>query len=154
MANSLVPGALLADFHQIVATTEEGGQRVIKEAAEHGARVMRDTIEIAGTGNEWSGEFGSFPHGHPGRGASDPGRVASGTMLDAVGSRLIDKATAEFGWTQEQIEYFLYQEYGWTNHNLTGNPVQGMFAMQDAFDEVKQWMDYEMRKMLREGSNW
>ena len=75
-------------------------------------------------------------------------------MLDAVGSRLIDKATSEFGWTQEQIEYFLYQEYGWTNHNLTGNPVQGMFAMQDAFDEVKQWMDYEMRKMLREGSNW
>ena len=150
MANSLVPGALLADFGKVVAATEEGAQRVIKDGADRGADNMREMIASRGTGNNWSGDFGSFPNGYPGRTASKPGRVASGTMLDAVGSEMIDKATSQFGWTKEQIEYFLYQEYGWSNHNLTGNPVEGMFALQDSFDEVKAWVDTEMRKMLKE----
>lgn len=105
---------------------------LVKDAAD----LMKQMISVRGTGRSWSGDFGSLPHGYPGRTSSTPGRVASGNMRDSVAWRVEmngGKLIGEFGWTDrgKQEPYFKFQEGGFT-HNITGERIAGMLALQDA----------------------
>lgn len=103
---------------------------LVKDAAD----LMKQMISVRGTGRSWSGDFGSLPHGYPGRTSSTPGRVASGNMRDSVSWRVEmngGKLIGEFGWLTNRDPYFLYQEDGFS-HNITGEKIAGMLALQDA----------------------
>jgi hypothetical protein len=103
---------------------------LVKTAAE----LMQQMIRTRGTGRSWSGDFGSLAHGHPGRTASSPGRVASGHMVDSVAWRAEmegGKLVGEFGWLTNRDPYFLFQEEGF-RHNVTGEKIAGMMALEDA----------------------
>lgn len=103
---------------------------LVKDAAD----LMKQMISVRGTGRSWSGDFGSLPHGYPGRTSSTPGRVASGNMRDSVAWRVEmngGKLIGEFGWLTNRDPYFLFQEDGFS-HNITGEKIAGMLALQDA----------------------
>lgn len=137
--------------------TEENLMRSVQSALDHaiqyGAQRMADHIETRGTGNVWNGDFGRLENGRPGRTGSIPGRVASGTMRDAVDSK-ITKRTAttvagEMGWLEGSPEYAMFQELGFKNA-LTGASVDGMFALRDSSEEAWEMFKDELAQIVKE----
>lgn len=67
------------------------------------------------------------------------GRIETGKMLDAVGSKVTSntsqKWTGAFGWVNETEGYFLRQEDGGRN-SFTGGEIEAMNAMRDAADQT------------------
>lgn len=142
-------------FRGKVANVEEAGEQVLSDAAERGAEYVRYLISTRGTGRTWSGDWSRFPNGWPGRTGSTPGRVASGEMLDAVdswvssgGSSKDSKTRMAFGFTRARQAYFLSQEGGF-KHNITGESIEGMHAISDANEFIRQQIEDELPRFLR-----
>lgn len=124
-------------------------------AAEFGEEQVRHNIETRGTGNEWEESWDTMTHATPGRHVSEPGRDASGDMVNAVSSWVSTdgkdgKTRMAFGWTNPSTRkpHFLAQEGGF-QHNFTGEDVHGMFAVRDAAEEVFDWLQREIPEALK-----
>jgi hypothetical protein len=94
---------------QIENITESEIRTAVKRIATIGEVEMRRTIRTSGT------EFSKF---RLGLGLGSNGRIRTGTMYDAVGSRVNSgpkQITAQVGWIRNALDYFRYQEYGFIN---------------------------------------
>lgn len=140
-------------FRGKVARVDEAGQEALTQASERGAEYVRYLISTRGTGKQWTGDWSRFPNGVAGRTASTPGRVATGEMLDAVDS-WVSRGGADgrtrmaFGFTRARQEYFLAQEGGF-RHPITGESVEGMHAVSDAAEYIKDQLAEELPKHLK-----
>lgn len=133
-------------FRAKVQQVEEEVAMEIWQAVEDGEATMKHHIETRGTGKTWEKPW-------DGRDGSSPGRVASGKMVDAVGSSFnydysSGKVSARFGWIKpSQIEdYFGYQEGGF-DHAQAGVTVEGMYALVDAYELVNQELAERIKKI-------
>lgn len=112
---------------------ESGNQRVLENAIEDGAALMKDYISTRPT--EWMAAN---------RGKT--GRIETGKMLRTVGDRVKSKNSENwsgaFGWVDETEGYFLAQEDGGKN-SFSGRQIEPMYAMRDAAAE--EW------KRIQEG---
>lgn len=132
-------------FRQKMERIEAGNADAIENSVEYGATVMKGLIETRGTGRQWT-RPDSF-----GRWSSSPGRVASGTMRDSVASSFNKtakgNAVGRFGWLKNREDYFRYQEGGF--EHPSGITVEGMYAMTDAYEEMRQKLEAEIGRNLR-----
>lgn len=135
-------GDLVKWYRGKVERINENSSLALEMAAERGEELVKYNIATRGTHEEpWDESWDTMAHATPGRYESAPGRVASGTMIDAVGSWVshgVDgKTRIGFGWTNpsKREAYFKAQEGGFY-HNFTGKWIQGMYAIADAADEV------------------
>lgn len=112
-------------------------QAMVK-AIETGVEFGKNAIETRGTGKTWQRPW----HGRAG---SFPGRVDTGEMLREFRGN-VDIGRTEtvgtLGWTKEQLYRFLYQELGFT-HNITGEEIEGMYALRDAAEEAWEVLQAE-----------
>lgn len=112
---------------------------LIGETAEKAARDGRDFVRyrILTSGTAKSGK---------------QGRVETGKMVDSVKHRVTGvsntKATAKFGWLARPEEYFSYQDKGFT-HWKSGETVEGMNAIADAREEIKDLIREDLKRGLR-----
>lgn len=116
------PGATAETWFEGVSRKMiEGIENVVEDGVERGENITKHNIETRGTMK-----------------SGKRGRVESGAMRDAVGSRMTDrskkKASGEFGWIKEFEPYFGYQESGFEHRG--GVSVDGMYAISDAAEEV------------------
>ena len=136
-------GALTSWYRSKMAQVDAGVDDALEEAGSKGEEMMKYLIMTRGTGRLWS-----HPWGPNNREGSFPGRVDTGKMLDAVGHRVLKlggKSQLRMGWTSGTREdYFLAQNVGFT-HNLTGQTIEGMYALDDATD----YMYEELRRRLK-----
>jgi hypothetical protein len=137
--------AILQDWegrlHQIPAVVAEA-DRQLERIAEEGAEEMRGYISTRGT--SWSNAQGRA------------GRIDSGAMLDAVQSRPNPNRSNrvfswEFGWVEKFLDYFRFQEEGFTH--VGGNSVEPMFALRDASSTARDKMVVLGPKILRDLKN-
>lgn len=142
---------MTSNILSIVADTRAHVERVVEqvhgaaaESAREGEAFMKGLIETRGTGNVWSRTY--YKDGIPRR-ESNPGRVWTGHMRDAVGStytRTRGGSTSSFGWVNDQEPYFLEQESGFT-HEQAGMVVAGMYALQDTREHVIAVLQEKLR---------
>lgn len=101
---------------------EAGNQEILADALQEGEGIMKHNIESRGT--SLSGKRG---------------RIETGKMLDAVNSVVRERSNTKFlgafGWVDKQEDYFVYQENGF-HHVGSGRMIEGMYALQDAADEI------------------
>lgn len=106
-----VQGAIMDDVHEIVEDVTEGG-----------ARQMRQIISTSGTPK-----------------SGKEGRIETGKMLDEVKTdvgRGGNSVVGQFGWLDEQLDYFYYQDEGF-RHWISGEMIPGMFALTQSYEEAK-----------------
>ena len=129
----------------------DGVERAVERTADELRDQIKETIENSGTGETWKGDWGSWPHGHPGRTGSSPGRVASGRMRDAVKARTTrtgSSVTGEAGWIDEWEDYFGYQEGGF-RHVIAQREIAGMYAITDAADNAEALLDLNLSREIK-----
>lgn len=117
----------LPDTDRMAKRIEELAYQAAIQSFDEGAKKMKQFIRERGTGKTWAKPWG-------GRAGSQPGRVDSGDMVDAVTFQVVrngQNVTATLGWVDEQAEYFFYQEKGFT-HWISGDQIKGMNALMDA----------------------
>lgn len=109
---------------------ERAVEQILEDIGEQAAEKMQNLIATTPSGIV------------PGK----PDRILTGTMHDAVGSKPVTKKGnyrgVEFGWTEEQIKYFIWQEQG------TGSPLNivPMHALLQTFLEARE----ELRDRLNQ----
>lgn len=119
----------LPDTDRMAKRIEELAYQAAIESFDEGAKKMKEFIRERGTGKTWS-----KPRG--GRAGSQPGRVDSGDMVDAVAFQVVrngQNVTATLGWVDEKEPYFAYQDdpSGFV-HWISGEQIKGMGALLDA----------------------
>lgn len=72
------------------------------------------------------------------RGATEPGRIETGAMIDAVSYRKQGNGDWVYGWVNDgrTPDYTAKQEYGF-NNSFTGNWVPGMHTQDVSYQRVK-----------------
>lgn len=142
-------------FRGKVANVNQAGEDVLEAASERGAEYVRYYISTRGTGKTWTGDWSRRDNGTAGRTGSYPGRDASGEMLDAVdswvsrgGGSADGRTRMAFGFTRARKDYFLAQEGGF-RHNVTGETIEGMHAISDAAETIRQELETELPRHLR-----
>lgn len=128
-ARRLVTG-FLADIDRIPRAVEGA----MLDAAEDGARVMKENISTRGTLK-----------------SGKAGRIDKGYMLRAVTSDVTEatdeKITVEFGWLDQQEFYYWLQEVGFTHRS--GAQVEGMNALGDAYQETTVHLTRAINNVIR-----
>lgn len=125
---------------------------VMRSTVDFAKEVQIDAIETSGTSNSWDDDWGHWPHGHPGRTASDRGRVASGQMRDAVKANVIvgnDFVVGEVGWLEGTPEYARYQELGF-RHAIAQKDIPGMESLREAEEQGTDELLSEAERVARE----
>jgi len=106
--------------------------KIVADFAHNGEKMMEQAIEDAETA---TGQRRASAPAKTGSDAShSPGRIDSGLMINQVNSRSESDGTmhtGEFGWTGEQMEYFLLQEDGTAS-------IEGMNALNSAFIAARE----------------
>lgn len=130
------PSEMVKRFRTAVDRIENGSYKIIAQAMQDGANIMRQMIST-----------------RPSAKSGKPGRIDTGHMLSSV-SHFTNPGTkagnvsGRFGWIDGGEDYFLYQEAGFT-HNRSGEWIEGMYAMQDSGDYVANKLREELRENLR-----
>lgn len=128
---------------------EETAKGLVEESAEFGKEAMRENIRTRGTQKEWNKFY--YREGIR-RGASKPGRVWTGTMLEAVETqnRHEDgRSQTAFGWVEGDLYgYFSDQEYGF-DHEDAGTMVPGMYSLSDAAEQTIEYAVDRFRKAFK-----
>lgn len=123
-------------LNQKAEELEVTAQGLVEDAAEFGMEAMKENIRTRGTQQEWAKTY--FKEGIA-RSASKPGRVWTGTMLDAVEAQNRHQgkvSESAFGWVDgDPYGYFSDQEYGF-DHELAGTMVPGMYSLSDAAEQT------------------
>lgn len=139
-------GDLVRWYRSKMTRVEEGVDEAMDDAGQFGEDLMKQYIETRGTGRVWSRPSAS------GRDRSTPGRVDSGKMRDAVGHRKTTQGGSRqlrIGWVSGTREdYFQFQETGFTH--VSGVPVEGMHALQDATDAALTQLMQDLRRNVKD----
>lgn len=133
---SVSPERLIATIRGRVDRTRADIEDLVRGVVDDGADQMRRFILEAVT-DTGARRVAS------GRG-SEAGRYETGTMYDAVDSRVEtngDVTAGEFGWIEEYLRYFGYQEDG------TGT-VPSMHALHDAWANASERFQSEIRSIV------
>ena len=81
-------------------------------------------------------------------GGNGPGRVDTGTMRDAIKSRVLEKTPTRtvgaWGWLDEVLDYFVYQEYGGEHFAVR---FAGMDALQGSYINARERFHARLRKI-------
>lgn len=124
---------------------EESNEKAMHAAMDFGSQVMKELIETRGTGKTWTRPW-------YGREGSYPGRVHTGNMLNSVSSWVgtgeSGRTQGRFGWINNREDYFRFQEGGF-KHNLTGEMVEGMYAVVDAYEAAMVVYKEELNRGIR-----
>lgn len=136
-------------FRAKMSRVEENSLEAVDQATDDGVAIMKEMIETRGTGRQWSGPW----FGNP-RTESYPGRNDSGHMRDSVTKntpRVTEKGNiyGGFGWMRNREDYFAYQEGGF-KHVISGEYIEGMYAMQDSAELAFGQLQGNMRKAIRD----
>lgn len=127
---------LRANFENAVTNMEDEATSALVDAVELGYDTMLRVIDTSGTG-------------YVGRGprATPEGRIDYGTMRDSV-DRDINKSgstiSGEFGWLENQEEYFRYQENGTAR-------IPPMHALLTAFITARERVRRDLVKIAKKG---
>lgn len=107
--------------------------RILEEVIAEAADDMIAILEAAATA---TGEARAAA------GGNGPGRVDSGTMRDAIRSRVLEKSkdrtVGAWGWLDEVLDYFVYQEYGNDGEKKFNVQFEGMSALQGSFVKARE----------------
>lgn len=79
------------------------------------------------------------------QGGNGPGRVDSGKMRDEISAeahKTSEGAVGRFGWIDEVLDYFIYQEFG---EDLFNVRFEGMKALQGAYLAAREQMLDDMQ---------
>ncbi len=124
-------GGLVKWYRGIVNDMENVSVDESQRFADDGKAFMQQAIATRGTGYE-------------GR----AGRIDTGRMYNAVQARSgrqgAGKSRGQFGWLTDKAPYFRFQEGGFVN-SWTGRAVDGMYAMQDAYEFAIEGFKRRMR---------
>lgn len=123
-------GDLLRWYRGVRTSIEQATIEEADDFARDGAEFMREFIRTRGTK-------------HSGK----AGRIDTGPMLNAVGSRSATGAgrSASFGWLRDRAAYFLYQEGGFFN-TWAQRSVEGMYALSDAAELAAARFNARMKR--------
>jgi hypothetical protein len=105
---------------------------VVKDGADNMRRFILEAVTKTGEARAAAGE-------------GVAGRYETGTMYDAVGSdvqRSGDRITGEFGWLEEVLKYYLYQEQGTSR-------IDAMHALQKAWINASEEFQAQVNDILR-----
>ena len=118
-----------------IEATQDSTEVALYDAAVDGEQLMKHYISTRGT-----------------VASGKEGRIDTGRMINAVSSfvarRGDNRTQMGFGWTREKKKYFLLQEGGFVNP-MTGNDVEGMYALTDAADVIFGDLDVAIGKAVR-----
>lgn len=123
-------GDLLRWYRGVRTDIEQATIEEADDFARDGAEFMREFIRTRGTK-------------HSGK----AGRIDTGRMLNAVGSRSATGVgrSASFGWLRDRAPYFLYQEGGFFN-TWAQRSVEGMYALSDAAELAAARFNARMKR--------
>jgi len=130
------PLSLGARYTTQVETTRDELSEMVRGIVDDGADNMRRFILEAVTK---TGEA------RVAAGDGVAGRYESGTMYDAVSSTSYqsgNESVGEFGWLEEVLKYYLYQEQGTSR-------IEAMHALQKAFINATEEFQNEVNEILR-----
>lgn len=123
---------------------------IVHDTIDESAVVMKDTIMTSGTNKLWKSAWRGRNSGML-RYGSDLDRVDAGWMKKAVKSRMIQSgpkmAAGKFGWLDQQEEYYIYQDQGFT-HWITDEKIRGMNALRDAVTYAKVTVEKRLRDVF------
>lgn len=130
-----------------VADVESAMAEELEQFAEDGAFMVLENIETRGTGKTWQKPWEGREGSSPGR--SHTGRMMKGVDYDFNPATKGGKTTAKFGWIKpSQIEdYFGYQEGGF-DHAITGEHIEGMYAVVDAYELAKLELEERLKRTI------
>lgn len=124
-------------------------EQVADEVASEGEAMVKEFIGTRGTGKTWARTY--YRRGVA-RSGSYPGRVWTGEMIGDIKEEVVktsDAIIASYGWLDNYEDYYGLQEGGF-DHEVTGEHIEGMFAMADAADYTEQSVKQKMRAALHE----
>lgn len=128
-------GSVVNWFKQIMERVEDGNSNAISQAVSDGENTMKHLIASRGTAK-----------------SGKAGRIETGNMHNSVTSSFNQtargNAVGRFGWLKNREDYFGFQEGGF-EHARSGVDVEGMYAMVDAYELVKQELEQAVRNNLR-----
>lgn len=114
-------------FREKVESIQKEARSALAGAAQEGEQITKHHIETRGTAK-----------------SGKRGRVDTGTMRDSVDSAVTvdrkDLVRSEFGWLGQTPFYAKFQELG------TDQGIEGMYALTDAFQEVTQNLEDELKR--------
>lgn len=128
-------------FQQMGQDAPRVMEELVLEAAQEGAKKMKEFVETRGTEEQWTKPLRAKEN--PARGSykdySYPGRVNTGNMRDLIRARVQrgpKQVQAAFGWLDPfspEDRYIEAQENGFTKGGFRPDKtVRGMFARRDA----------------------
>jgi len=116
-------------------------EEIIAEAADDMIRILEAAYTETG-------------HRRVEKGGNGPGRVDTGTMRDAIRSRILqkskDRTVGAWGWLDEVLDYFVYQEYGDDPENGFAVHFDGMKALQGSFIQAREKFRKRLKQIGRE----
>lgn len=137
-------GDLVRWYRSKMVKVDESTEDALDVAGQAGEKALKDNIQTRGTGRTWS-----YPR--DGRAGSFPGRVNTGTMLNAAKYRIQKRGASKqlrVGWVSGvRKDYFKFQEGGF--EHPSGVTVEGMHAVQDATEEAFNVLAEELKERLR-----
>jgi hypothetical protein len=126
-------------------------ETIVEDTIDEAAVVMRDAIMTKGTNREWKSPWKGRNSGMV-RYGSDESRYDAGWMKKAVKARMKERtqtrALGEFGWLDQQEDYYVYQEQGFT-HWITGDKIPAMNALRDAATFARVTVEKRLRDIFQ-----
>lgn len=128
-------------FRGKIQQLEADQEAILERSMDEGAILMKEYISTRGTA-----KGGARP--------DNPGRIDTERMLKAVESNVTPygpkRVRGTFGWLSDKADYFKWQEGGF-DHVLSGEYIEGMYAMQDAADWALRQYKEDMDEVMKRG---
>lgn len=129
----------------------------LEELAADGQELLQGYIETRGTANpEYGGKTAwkrtYYKTGKGSKSGPSKGRVWGGEMradIEQSFTRSTDVMVASFGWIDNVEDYYKLQELGF-DHEATGEHIQGMFIMSDAYEWTKEEIKKRLNRVARD----
>jgi len=133
-----------------IGSSESMVKNIVDTAVTEGASVMREIISNQGTNKDWGSSWPSRAQGR--KSSSGIGRIDTGEMLKSVDSKIVQsgkgRTVGEFGWLNNQEEYFIYQDKGF-RHWISGESIPAMNALRNAYTYAVYIVEAEIKKVFR-----
>lgn len=122
------PAQLVSEITSDLDDIEDKVDSIVQSSAKHGRDLVKEFIST-----------------RPSQKSGKRGRIDTGDMLKGATYSKLGKGSARFG-MKNGPHYSVYQEHGFT-HNRSGEWVEGMFAVADAFEIVGKDIEQGLRSL-------
>lgn len=139
-------------FSNAVEDVQMAADVAVEAAVDAGQQSMIELIMSRGTNKTWLRPWPSANGTY--RSGSTDARYDTGQMVQSVDARFDgadmsaagdDTVYGEYGWLNNQQEYFQYQELGFT-HYKSGEAIPAMNALRDSFVEAQNALKAELKR--------